>query len=317
MASGLLHATPRPLRTRFPSGSGTPIPWPRCTPQLAGLFYKRHAATLAGRDILPVHGFRFCFTPLAGVLFTFPSRYSFAIGSCIVFSLGSWSTRIQAGFLVPRPTQVPHQEVRTPSRTRLSRPPAGLPRPFRWPSGFITPRVIPVRPCNPARRRFGLLPFRSPLLRESLLISSPGLLRWFTSPGLAPPPYFIQACGARLAARGLPHSAIPGSADVCSSPGLFAACRGLPRLAAPPGIRHGPISAWPYHSFRPARHASSAPAAPQARAPPEPGVPQDPPQGLHGLRRLTVTCPSARGKKNARTIFPKSYKIWDRQELNL
>ena len=40
------------------------------------------------RDILPVHGFRFCFTPLAGVLFAFPSRYSFAIGSP-GFGLGS------------------------------------------------------------------------------------------------------------------------------------------------------------------------------------------------------------------------------------
>ena len=44
-------------------------------PRLAGLFYKRHAATLARRGILKAHGFRFCFTPLAGVLFTFPSRY--------------------------------------------------------------------------------------------------------------------------------------------------------------------------------------------------------------------------------------------------
>ena len=68
---------------------------------------------LCSRDILPVHGFRFYFTPLAGVLFAFPSRYSFAIGSRLVFSLGSWSTRIQAGFLVPRPTQVPHHGGRS------------------------------------------------------------------------------------------------------------------------------------------------------------------------------------------------------------
>ena len=30
---------------------------------------------LPGFDLLWVHGFRFCFTPLAGVLFAFPSRY--------------------------------------------------------------------------------------------------------------------------------------------------------------------------------------------------------------------------------------------------
>ena len=42
--------------------------------------------------------------PLAGVLFTFPSRYLFTIGSCLVFSLGSWSTLLPTGFLVPRRT---------------------------------------------------------------------------------------------------------------------------------------------------------------------------------------------------------------------
>ncbi len=34
-----------------------------------------------------VHGFRFFFTPLAGVLFAFPSRYWFTIGQSGVFSL--------------------------------------------------------------------------------------------------------------------------------------------------------------------------------------------------------------------------------------
>ena len=84
---------------------------------------------------------------------------------------------------------------------------------------------------------FGLLRVRSPLLAESLLISFPGLLRWFTSPGIAPPHYFIHARGARIAPCGLPHSAIRGSMDMCSSPRLFAAYHGLPRLPAP---RHPP-----------------------------------------------------------------------------
>ena len=53
------------------------------------------------------HGFRVFFTPLSEVLFTFPSRYSFAIGLSVVFSLSGWSPIIQPGFLVPRPTQVP------------------------------------------------------------------------------------------------------------------------------------------------------------------------------------------------------------------
>ena len=52
------------------------------------------------------HGFRFYFTPLPGVLFTFPSRYSCAIGLSVVFSLSGWSPMIRPGFLVSRPTQV-------------------------------------------------------------------------------------------------------------------------------------------------------------------------------------------------------------------
>ena len=81
--------------------------------------------------------------------------------------------------------------------------------------------------------RFGLFRFRSPLLTESLLISFPGLLRWFTSSGLAPPTYFIQLRGDGISSAGLPHSVIRGSLDVCSFPRLFAACRDLLRPAAP------------------------------------------------------------------------------------
>ena len=39
------------------------------------------------------------------VLFTFPSRYLFAIGLRRVFSLGGWARRIHTGFHVPRATQ--------------------------------------------------------------------------------------------------------------------------------------------------------------------------------------------------------------------
>ena len=49
--------------------------------------------------------FQVLFTPLFGVLFTFPSRYWFTIGLSGVFSLTGWSRQIQTGFHVPRPTQ--------------------------------------------------------------------------------------------------------------------------------------------------------------------------------------------------------------------
>ena len=49
--------------------------------------------------------FQGLFTPLFGVLFTFPSQYWFTIGLSGVFSLGGWSPHIQTGFHVSRPTQ--------------------------------------------------------------------------------------------------------------------------------------------------------------------------------------------------------------------
>ena len=42
---------------------------------------------------------------------------------------------------------------------------------------------------------FGLLPVRSPLLGESLLISVPELLRWFTSLSVAPVSYIFRHSG--------------------------------------------------------------------------------------------------------------------------
>ena len=60
--------------------------------------------------------FRFqgLFTPLAGVLFTFPSRYLFTIGRERVFSLGRWSSQLPTGFHVSRGTreQSPERPVR-------------------------------------------------------------------------------------------------------------------------------------------------------------------------------------------------------------
>ena len=52
-------------------------------------------------------GFQVLFHSPPGVLFTFPSRYWFAIGLSVVFSLAGWSPRIRPGFLVSRLTQVP------------------------------------------------------------------------------------------------------------------------------------------------------------------------------------------------------------------
>ncbi len=51
--------------------------------------------------------FQVLFHSPPGVLFTFPSRYSFAIGHWVVFRLGGWSPRLQTGFHVSGPTLDP------------------------------------------------------------------------------------------------------------------------------------------------------------------------------------------------------------------
>src|SRR5690606_31870094 len=74
---------------------------------LVGSLCKRHAVIPSMTELRPLVGTRFqvLFTPLFGVLFTFPSRYWFTIGLPVVFSLTGWCRQIQAGFLRSRPTQ--------------------------------------------------------------------------------------------------------------------------------------------------------------------------------------------------------------------
>ena len=64
---------------------------------------RRHSKSCSDR--LYATGFRNSFTPLRGVLFTFPSRYLCTIGLSGVFSLTGWSRLIHAEFLVIRVTQ--------------------------------------------------------------------------------------------------------------------------------------------------------------------------------------------------------------------
>ncbi len=95
------------------------------------------------------------------------------------------------------------------------------------------------RPRPPVGNRFRLVPFRSPLLRESLLLSFPPGTEMVHFPGLPSPSYFIQMEMIQVYWIGFPHSEIHRSKLVCSSPWLIAACRVLHRLPAP---RHPPYA---------------------------------------------------------------------------
>ena len=130
-------------------------------------------------DRLQAHGFRFYFTLLAGVLFTFPSRYWSTIGLTGVFSLAGWSRRIHAGFPVSRATQ----DAALPcpaSRKGLSPAAAALSRTFRSPRTCITavlqPRSGLDRPglgSSPVARRYWGNHFCFLFLRVLRCFSSP------------------------------------------------------------------------------------------------------------------------------------------------
>ena len=144
-----------------------------------------------------MYGFRYYFTPLTGVLFTFPSRYWFTIGHQQVFSLGGRSPRIPTRFHVSCGTWVSCTKSLIPL---LYRAVTFYGRPFQIVQlgmRFVTLRLYRIRarqdPTTPITQRtraitrywFGLFPFRSPLLRESLLLSFPRGTEMFQFPRLA------------------------------------------------------------------------------------------------------------------------------------
>ncbi len=85
--------------------------------------------------------------------------------------------------------------------------------------------------------RFGLFPFRSPLLREYFLFLE--VLRCFSSLGALYAPYVFRCESSGLVLMGFPHSEISGSPFATNSPDLFAGNRVLHRPQAP---RHSPCA---------------------------------------------------------------------------
>ena len=114
---------------------------------------------------------------------------------------------------------------------------------IRLPSTFVTPRgvrsLLQVRPATPDGQRlraltpirFGLIPFRSPLLRESLLISFP------------PPTEMFQFGGSRLLPKGQDDRLSACRVSPFGHPRVFGclrlagAFRSLPRPSSPAGAK--------------------------------------------------------------------------------
>jgi hypothetical protein len=131
-------------------------------------------------------GCRYYFTPLTGVLFTFPSRYWFTIGRQGVFSLIQWSGRIHAEFHVHRITW----DVLEGTRSLHAPGCHGL-----WPIfphrcvRVLVSHIKVPQPRQDKSSRFRLFRFRSPLLTESHSFSSPGVTEMF---------HFTPSCFAGL-----------------------------------------------------------------------------------------------------------------------
>ena len=167
--SGLPPATERPVQTRFRSAfayrlklaaNGNSLThYTKGTPSR---YHRSRGSTAPTACRHPVSGL---FHSPFGVLFTFPSRYLCTIGHQGVFRLGGWSPHVQTGFHVPRPTQGPHTTLRLRGCHPL------------WPA-------FPDRSASSCKAT-GLLRFRSPLLAESRLMSSPPGTEMFQFPGFA------------------------------------------------------------------------------------------------------------------------------------
>ena len=180
---------------------------------------------ICGSDRLWAHGFRYSFTPLLGVLFTFPSRYLCAIGLPGVLSLGGWCRLLRTGLLRPRPTQGTGwvgAHFRYGAVTRSGPPSQAC-------SAVLASSLAPA--LQPRRRLdadgLGWPPFARRYSGGHCCFPFLRLLGCFGSSGWPPPTGGCRASARRVAPFGCPR--IHG----CSR--LPAAFRGLPRPSSPPG----------------------------------------------------------------------------------
>ena len=226
MASGPPHPTIAPLSDSLSLGlrlTGLAAP----DTMTRGLIMQKACRNPVGPRHLVGTRFQVCFTPLTGVLFTFPSRYWFAIGHRLVLSLGGWAPRIRTAFHVCRPTW-------DPARVSIGFGYGAFAlsgAPFQ---ALLLPISRPTsRSRNPGEQapRFGLLRVRSPLLAQSrCLISFPPGTEMFHFPGSRPSGLCVQPEVTGRNPRRIAPFGNPGI-NVCLP--LPQACRSLPRPSSP------------------------------------------------------------------------------------
>ena len=150
----------RPIKTRFPCGSGTECL--NLATQRNSL--ARSTKSTMSHSLIVLHlfvsiRFQVLFHSPPGVLFTFPSRYYSAIGHQVVFSLGGWSPLLPTRFHVPCGTLVPAALLPL-SPTGLLPPLVPLSSGVRLDSSVALPALNPGRPktsglgSSPFARRY-------------------------------------------------------------------------------------------------------------------------------------------------------------------
>ncbi len=102
-ASGLRAATIALFRLGFPTASPDGLTLPRHATRW--LIMQKVRGHPEGLPLFVGTWFQVLFHSPLGVLFTFPSRYSFTIGQQVVLSLGRWSSQIPSGLHVAEGTQ--------------------------------------------------------------------------------------------------------------------------------------------------------------------------------------------------------------------
>ena len=165
-------------------------------------------------------GFRIYFTPLPGFFSPFPHGTGSLSVNDEYLALEDGPPIFRQDFTCPAllvSSSVPHQGFRVRGY-----------HPLR--------RHFPEASANTSAKARRLVPFRSPLLRESRLISVPPVTEMFQFSGFAPSHLFIQ----REVTSKRPGFPIRKSADqrpFAGSPQLIAGCHVLRRLSSP---RHPP-----------------------------------------------------------------------------
>jgi hypothetical protein len=162
-------------------------------------------------------------SPNRGSFHGFRSRYLSTIGHRVVLSLGRWAARIHAAFhgngITWESSRGRPLLFRLPGFHRLWRPIPGASTrgglcnssapPQRCTDDPTTPVGKRLRAITPGR--FGLVPFRSPLLRKSLRFLFLQVLRCFSSLGLASVTYVFSHRSRSITPGGFSHSEIHGS----------------------------------------------------------------------------------------------------------